>query len=58
LQTITVAVTFEKAGANVDLYMSRRGGVGGWTCHNWGRFAYQNTDAIAGSEVELLWNYR
>lgn len=24
----------------------------------WGRFAYQNTDAIAGAEVELLWNYR
>ena len=24
----------------------------------WGRFAYQETDAIAGSEVELLWNYR
>jgi methylmalonyl-CoA/ethylmalonyl-CoA epimerase len=24
----------------------------------WGRFAYQDTDAIAGSEVELLWNYR
>jgi methylmalonyl-CoA/ethylmalonyl-CoA epimerase len=24
----------------------------------WGRFAYQETDAIAGAEVELLWNYR
>lgn len=24
----------------------------------WGRFAYQDTDSIAGSEVELLWNYR
>lgn len=24
----------------------------------WGRFAYQDTDAIAGAEVELLWNYR
>jgi catechol 2,3-dioxygenase-like lactoylglutathione lyase family enzyme len=24
----------------------------------WGRYAYQNTDAIAGAEVELLWNYR
>ena len=24
----------------------------------WGRYAYQDTDAIAGAEVELLWNYR
>ena len=24
----------------------------------WGRYAYQATDAIAGAEVELLWNYR
>jgi len=24
----------------------------------WGRFAYQDTDAIAGAAVELLWNYR
>jgi catechol 2,3-dioxygenase-like lactoylglutathione lyase family enzyme len=24
----------------------------------WGRFAYQDTDAIAGTDVELLWNYR
>jgi methylmalonyl-CoA/ethylmalonyl-CoA epimerase len=24
----------------------------------WGRFAYQETDPIAGAEVELLWNYR
>ena len=24
----------------------------------WGRFAYQNTQAIGGADVELLWNYR
>jgi hypothetical protein len=24
----------------------------------WGRYAYQDTDAIAGADVELLWNYR
>lgn len=24
----------------------------------WGRYAYQDTDAIAGAEVELLWNYQ
>ena len=24
----------------------------------WGRFAYQNTQALGGADVELLWNYR